>query len=135
MVLTDGLLLRPPAASGKNVKLGVPGLAGRRSGSDGIYRVRFGPGVGVSLGGAGPTWFEGDVPRATRTARVTLVARERGRPLALNECESRRWFKQLAVLKGSRPPGLFFRYLSQNTFVVNQSESRRLPSSTGPSSS
>ena len=111
MVLTDGLLLRPPAASGKNVKLGVPGLAGRRSGSDGIYRVRFGPGVGVSLGGAGPTWFEGDVPRATRTARVTLVARERGLSLPVCLRMSARAGDGSNSLRSSRargPLGFFF---------------------------
>ena len=64
--------------------------------------VGFGLGGGVLLGGAGSTWFLGDVPCATRTERVTLVARWSG------ECESWRWFKQLAVLNGSRPPGFFF---------------------------
>ena len=48
--------------------------------------------------------------------RATLVAR------ALKECESWRWFKELAGLKSSPPPWLFFRYLSQNTFVVDPNE-------------
>ena len=86
--------------------------------------VRFGPGVGVSLGGAGPTWFEGDVPRATRTARVTLVARERGLSLPVCLRMSARAGDGSNSLRSSRARGplAFFRYLSQNRFVVNDSE-------------
>ena len=96
-------------SSAVSQRLGVPGLAGLWGGSSGDVRPAG------SLGRAGPA-----LERGRRPLRRTHSALDSRRVPASMSARAGDGSKSLRVLKSSPPPWLFFRYLSQNTLVVER---------------